>query len=251
MTQHIGGDYNQLIEKTVPFDPNEKQTPVVEGYPFTQVPVTKHPYDERDDEIKLLEQITKDDIMGGEGGIFERKRLSQREVSLYRKRLEEQQEVDFEKFILNVLPSNDPYTLEILDKQFPEIIRSREKSIDEYCDFLKKLTQIALRGLQTKEDWALMYNIQTGRISIPPNIIANIFNLQLQNGQPTLDNMKRGLFNPRKHTQMKGRSTQLTIPNCPFPLIINEDGSITIKQKDGSTPMPSVDFNDNFLTSFQ
>jgi len=225
-------DYGGLIERNIPFDNSSYTIPRVPDYPFTNVPVPKYQYNKTDDDIAFLNKLYKK--MPEFRDIFDKKRIGQPEIELLKQRLQERENIDFEQFILKVLKPDDPYTLEILDKNFPDIISSRERSIDEYAEFLKKLTQIAVRGLETEDDYALLYNIVTGKIALPPGILGNIFNIEggfegfNQEDDPI--NYKRGMFNPRKYRLLKDRK-EFKIPNSPFPFTIDRTGTFDILNK--------------------
>ncbi len=242
-------DYGGLIERNIPFDNRSYTIPRVDNYPFTNVPVPKYKYNKTDDDIAFLDKLY--NKMPEFRNVFDKKRISQSEIELLKQRLQERENIDFEQFILKVLKPDDPYTLEILDKNFPDIISSRERSIEEYAEFLKKLTQVAVRGLESEDDYALLYNIKTGKVSLPPGILGNIFNIQggvsgFNNEDPY--NYKRGMFNPRKYMVLKDR-VEFNIPNSPFPFTIDVSGAFSITDKNPEVTAPYLDNMNNYLTN--
>jgi len=128
-------NYSQRIQDQIPFNEDEYTSLNVPDMPLTYVPIKGYPYDKRDDKIVYTEKILTDPNLKG---VFQKPRLTPEYVDLYEKRLKEQVDLDYERYVFSTLDPTNPYSLKLLDDQYPEFIGKREKSIDDYCEFLKK-----------------------------------------------------------------------------------------------------------------
>lgn len=237
--------YQNLIEKNIPFGNKVYTTNIVENYPFTNVPDVKFEYNPVQDDMSFYR-----DMYNQEGikDVYEKKRLTEKEVNLLVQRAKEQENIDFEQFVLKFLKPDDPYTLEVINKNFPEFIERRERTIEEFVTLLKRVTTIAVRGVKDKDDIALLYNIKEGKIKLPAGILSSIFNMgggHVFGGEDPI--VGRGIFNPLKYKRLESRP-EYHIPSYPFPMTIGANG-IEFKNKDGMPAIPIQDRMDVFNQS--
>lgn len=212
-------NYVDGINRNIPFDSDQYVHYHIDQQPLSSVPYKGYSHDDRDDKIKYIQAVQNEAPLSN---VFDKPRLTPEYIDLMKKRLEETEEIDFERYVLNLLPGDQIAAQQLLQSEFPNIIQSREDTIDTYCEFLKSMCSIALRGIQTKDDMFLVYNLQTGRVNLPPGILASIFNMDIDSiNQPPV--LGRGMFNPKKYRRLANRK-DYELTKIPYPYNIDSSG---------------------------
>lgn len=224
-------DYSSGIERNIPFNSEDLVTyETTNENPLSRIPAKVFSDDTRADKLEYIKEIQKDKL----GKVFEKPRLSDEWLDFVQSRLKEHENLDFERFILEYLPRDDVGAQQILQQEFPEIIRIREETIDKYTEFLQRLVEISLREPQTRDDFYLMYNIRKGNIKIPPGILGSLFNINMEGDEISRDiDVGRGIYNPRRFRRLAKVRPEISIPNVPFPFYIDVSGNIVPTKTSG------------------
>lgn len=104
----------------------------------------------------------------------------------------------YEQFLLNFIEQfkNDPATVQMYLKQFPELAETRMAYLKKIAENQLKKARIEMMGITTKDDLAFLYGLYTGNIKVPDKPVHKI----VEDGiDKRLDEPLRGLLNPKKY----------------------------------------------------
>lgn len=145
-----------------------------EGHLVSKVPVRAFSKREEEENIsyfrELQDVLGKDTFSGLESSEY---------VDFIKTRHKEQEALQYEQFMLNLFAPDDPYQMHLLVKTHPELFEKRLATVDLQCEKYEHLIKVWINGLQTEEDYALIYNISKGYETFSGEVLAKLIGFDI------------------------------------------------------------------------
>lgn len=109
-----------------------------------------------------------------------------------------QELVKFKYFVERTIPRGTPWAKEYFEKIMPGWYQDRLDVINEKIDIVRRYVDISVRGPQSIDDMFLIYQLATGRITLPANF-QDLIRPETQSLQPK--RYVSGLFSPLRWTE--------------------------------------------------
>ena len=148
-------------------------------------------------------------------------------LDLLKRKAEEEEALNFEKFLFQNTNHNDPSEVRRLYENFPSVLESRLAEVDMIAEKYRKAGLIAYRGVVHPDDYAFAYEVDQGNIIIDGTIL-NIL-LGISSGPEIIRqeaNFQRGLITSSLFGRLDNSTTIGINPKKPF--VIDEDGRVRI-----------------------
>lgn len=146
---------------------------------------------ERDTEIQIKANLARDPTILGETYVtpsdiqYIKDKKNVRELAL------------FKQFVEDSLPRGTPWAREYFERIMPGWYQSKLDIINDKLSIINRFIEISIRGPQNIDDMYILYQLYSGKISLPGNIQEIIHGNADQ--QVTREEFSSGLFNPKRY----------------------------------------------------
>lgn len=144
---------------------------------------------------------------------------------------DENEELQFEKYLLTTFEATDPYQNQRLHDLFPQVAHKRVETIENNAKRYKHLVKMWIYGAETPEDFALTYKIDIGEETFNAEVLKKILGMDSASIAAADEGSTSGVADNHPDNRNDLRGDGNAHFNFASPFTFGDDGLVKINRK--------------------